>query len=98
MLDGALPRPAPEDFVIGDIRDTAEGWPDGCAALIHADIETGQAAGDAELLRWLPPLVARLLVPGGFAASGCALPHPALAPQPLPPGIGADRYHVLRRA
>ncbi len=98
VLQGAMPRPAPDDFVVGDIRDTAEGWPDACAALIHADIETGHAAGDAELLRWLPPLVARLLAPGGFAASGCALPHPALALQALPPGIAADRYHVLRRA
>ena len=97
VLDGATPRPAPDDFVVGDIRDTAAGWPDGCAALVHADIESGDAARDAGLLHWLPSLVARLLVPGGFAASGCPLPHPALAPRPLPPGIAADRYHVLRR-
>ena len=39
----------------------------------------------------------RLLAPGGFAVSGSALPHPGLAPEPLPPGVAEGRYHVLRR-
>ena len=34
---------------------------------------------------------------GSFAVSGGALPHPDLAPEPLPPGIAEGRYHVLRR-
>ena len=97
VVQGVKPRPTPEDFVVGDARDTASAWPDGCAALVHADIETGDAAGDAGLQAWLPALAARLLVPGGFAVSGAALPHPSLAPEPLPPGVAAGRYHLMRK-
>ncbi len=97
VVDGIRPRPAPDDFVVGDIRDTAAAWPDGCAALVHSDIGSGDAATDATLQAWLPRLVARLLVPGGFAVSGCALLHPRLRPEPLPPGVAEGRYHVLRR-
>ncbi len=97
VVEGVRPRPAPGDFVVGDLRDTAAAWPDGCAALVHSDIESGDAAEDVGLRAWLPALVARLLGPGGFAVSGSALPHPHLAPEPLPPGLAEGRYHVLRR-
>lgn len=96
-VDGVRPRPAPEDFVLGDLRDTAAAWPEACAALVHCDIETGDAAEDARLQEWLPGLVARLLVPGGFAVSGPALPDPKLLPEPLPPGVAEGRYNLLRR-
>ena len=89
--------PPPEDLVAGDIRDTAGRLPDGSAALIHADIETGHAAVDAGLAAWLPALVARLLAPGGYAASGAPLPDPRLVPHPLPPGVAPGRYHAVRR-
>lgn len=97
VVEGVAPRPAPRDFVVGDVRDTAALWPDGSAALVHADIETGDAALDAALAVWLPGLVARLLVPGGRAVSGCALPDARLAPQPLPPGVAEGRYHAVLR-
>ncbi len=97
VVEGVRPRPAPDDFVVGDIRDTAAAWPDGCAALVHSDIESGDAGADAGLQAWLPALVARLLAPGGFAVSGSALPDPRLRPEPLPPGVAEGRYHVLRR-
>ena len=97
FVDSVRPRPAPDDFVLGDLRDTAAAWPDGCAALVHSDIESGDSASDATLEAWLPRLVARLLVPGGFAVSGCALHDPHLEPEPLPPGIAEGRYHLLRR-
>lgn len=89
--------PPPADLVVGDIRDTAGRLPDGSAALIHADIETGNAALDAGLAAWLPALVARLLAPGGFAASGAPLSDPRLVPLPLPPGVAPGRYHAVRR-
>ncbi|RYB01702.1 class I SAM-dependent methyltransferase [Lichenibacterium ramalinae] len=89
--------PPPEDLLVGDVRDTARHLPDAGAALVHADIESGLADRDDGLGHWLPALVARLLAPGGFAASGCPLPHPRLAPHPLPPGVPAGRYFVARR-
>lgn len=86
-----------DDLMVGDIRETASRFPDGSAALVHVDIETGVAAIDAELASWLPGLVARLLVPGGYGASGAALQDPRLVPCPLPPGVPAGRYHLVRR-
>ena len=89
--------PPPADLVVGDLRDTAARLPAGAAALIHADIETGLADVDAALAAWLPALVARLLAPGGVAASGAPLDDPRLAPLPLPPGVAPGRYHAVRR-
>ena len=93
----ALSRPAPDDLVTGDVRETASRFPDGCAALIHADIETGVAECDAGLAAWLPSLVARLLTPGGYAASGAPLVHPHLTALPPPSGVPEGRYHLVRR-
>lgn len=97
VVDDLPARPPPEDFVVGDLRETASRFPDGCAALIHADIETGLAEVDAGLAAWLPALVARLLIAGGYAASGAPLADPRLVPHPLPPGVAAGRYHAVRR-
>ena len=92
-----LQRVATADLLIGDIRRTASPLLDGCAALIHSDIGTGVPDRDAELTTWLPELIARLLAPGGYAASSSKLLDPRLSPCPLPRGIHEDRYHVLRR-
>ncbi len=97
VAENPVVRLPAEDLVVGDIRETASRFADGVAALIHVDIETGVAAIDAALASWLPDLVARLLVPGGYAASGGALADPRLVPCPLPPGVPARRYHVVRR-
>ena len=95
--DMPLQRVAKDDLLIGDIRDTTSPLPDGCAALIHTDIETGVPERDAALTAWLPGLVARLLVPGGYAASSSNLLDPRLSPCPVPSGIQEGRYHILRR-
>lgn len=86
-----------DDLVVGDIRATASRFPDGAAALIHADIETGVRDTDARLASWLPGLIARLLAPGGYGASGAPLADPRLVPCPLPPNIPVGRYHAVRR-
>jgi hypothetical protein len=95
--EGPTWRPPPADTIVGDIRETSLRFADGCAALIHADIESGIEAVDAELASWLPAVVARLLAPGGYAASGAPLADPRLVPQPLPAGVREGRYHVVRR-
>ncbi len=92
-----LQRVAREDLQMGDIRNTTASWPDGCAALIHTDIETGVREHDAELTAWLPDLVGRLLVRGGYAVSSSNLLDPRLCPCPVPAGIEDNRYHLLRR-
>ena len=87
----------PADLVVGDIRETAKDWPDGSAAFIHADVETGDGRVDRELEAWLPDTVARLLKPGGYGVSGYALEDERLRPEPLPSGIEPGRYHAVRR-
>ncbi len=92
-----LQRVAADDLLLGDIRTTTSSLPDGCAALVHTDIETGDAETDTQLSTWLPGLVGRLLVPGGYAAASCDLLDPRLRPCSLPRGVPDGRYHVLRR-
>ncbi len=97
VKDLPLQRVPPDNLLIGDIRASTEPLPDGCAALIHTDIETGVREHDVELTAWLPKLIARLLVSGGYAVSSSNLLDPRLHPCPVPSGIEDNRYHLLRR-
>lgn len=97
LREAFLPEPPPEELVIGDIRDTIAAFPDGCAALLHADINTGTATDDAALVAWLAPLASRLLAPGGMVVSSIALPHPRLQALPLPATVPDGRYFLARR-
>ncbi|TIM06906.1 class I SAM-dependent methyltransferase [Mesorhizobium sp.] len=89
--------PDAEDFVLGEIRETAKRFIGIDAALVHADIGTGYDDRDAVTSTWLPDLIARLLLVGGFAVSGTPLEHPLLQRLPPPPSVPADRYFVCRR-
>ena len=90
--------PPAGDLVLGEIRETAERFANGEAALVHVDIGTGYDDKDARTLEWLPGLMARLLAPGGIAVSGLPLVHSALAPLPIPATVPQDRYFLYRRA
>lgn len=89
--------PPEGDLVLGEIRETAAAFAGIGAALVHADIGAGYDEADAKTLEWLPDLVASLLDPGGIAASGLALEHPALEPLPLPDGVPDKRYFLYRK-
>jgi hypothetical protein len=89
--------PSPENLVLGDIRQTARRFAGVGGALVHADIETGYDAVDAETAAWLTDLVPSLLVKGGIAASGLKLESAALDPLPVPADVPADRYFLYRR-
>ena len=97
IRDDCLPEPPPDEIVPGDIRDTSLRLPDGCAALVHADIDTGRASRDQDLAGWLPALVARVLTPGGVVASSFPLSHAKLDEMPLPPSVSRERYFLARR-
>ncbi|PZR00680.1 MAG: hypothetical protein DI533_09110 [Cereibacter sphaeroides] len=88
--------PPENQLVLGEIANTTASLADGSAALVHADIGTGDPDRDAITVTWLPALVARLLRPDGIAASGLPLDHPRLTPLPLPEGVKADRYFLYR--
>jgi hypothetical protein len=89
--------PAAEDLVLGNIRETAACYDGPAAALVHADIETGYDAVDAETALWLAGLMPGLLAPGGIAASGLALDAPKLQRLPVPGDVPAERYFLYCR-
>ena len=88
--------PPEEDLVLGEILETAARFTGIGAALVHADIETNYAEVDAETMRWLPPLAADLLQPGGIVASGLPLQHATLQHLDLPAGVPSGRYFLYR--
>jgi len=90
--------PPEGDLVLGEIRETAEQFAKGEAALVHVDIGTGYEDKDARTLEWLPQLMVRLLKAGGIAVSGLPLVHPELQPMPIPETVPQDRYFLYRRA
>ncbi len=93
--------PDRDHLIEGDFFDTLpnalERLP-GPAALLHADIGTGDPARNARLARWLAGVVPPLVAIGGHVASDQALDDPRLAPLPLPAEVPAGRYHLYRRA
>jgi hypothetical protein len=89
--------PSAENLVLGEIRETASRFAGAGGALVHADIETGYDAVDAETAAWLTDLVPSLLMEGGIVASGLKLESAALDALPVPADVPADRYFLYRR-
>jgi hypothetical protein len=90
--------PAPEDLVLGDIKETARGFANIGAALVHSDLGSGIPERDRETLLWLPGIVPTLLAPGGLALSDLKLEDSRLLPRPLPEAVAESRYHLYVRA
>ena len=91
--------PAPQFMLLGEFSDTlprAAALHAGRAALIHADIGSGDKAASLALAAWAAPFWAAILAPGGLLLSDQPVTAPGLAPVGLP-DAAARRYHVLRR-
>lgn len=90
----------PEQFqVIGDFRDTlpaARARIGGPAALIHADLGTGDEAASAALAWRITGLLVAILAPGGVLVGDQSMSHRRLEPMPPPRGVAADRYYLYR--
>lgn len=89
--------PPPDRLLLGELHHTLPGFDAGPVALIHADLGTGDAEASAALARWLGPVLAPLLAPGGLVLSDQALCDPRLAVLALPAPIPAGRYFAYRR-
>lgn len=89
--------PAEGDLVLGEIAQTARDFLGCGAAMVHADIGTGDDARDAVTLTWLPQLVTGLLTPDGIGVSGLPLDIAGLTPLPVPQSVPQDRYFLYRR-
>ncbi len=91
--------PPSDDLIEGDFRETIPGalaLIGAPAALIHADIGSGERAATAALARWLGPLLAPLAAAGAVIVSDQPLDIPGAQPFPLPEIVAEGRYNILR--
>jgi len=93
--------PAAGHLVAGDILDTLPPFLDEhgprCAALIHADIGSGDDAENGRLARKLSPLLAPLLAPGALFLADRAFDLPACDDISGETGVEIGRYFVYRQ-
>lgn len=90
--------PPARDLIEGDFRETipsAAAVTGAPAALIHADIGSGDREATAALAAWLGPMLAPLAAPGAVVVSDQRLLVPGGAPFPLPEIVAEGRYHML---
>lgn len=91
--------PPKEDLIEGDFLDTIPdamkhiGQP---AALIHADIGSGDRAATAALAEWLGGEIGALAAPGAMIVSDQPLPVEGADEFPLPEVVAEGRYNMLR--
>ncbi|MEM8663133.1 MAG: class I SAM-dependent methyltransferase [Pseudomonadota bacterium] len=94
---GVLP-PA-ERMVIGNIRDTlpfALPRLGDRAALIHNDLGSADAVGNAVVAAWLAPAIEAVARPDALVVTSFPLPFSSSVSLPLPDGIAPGRYHLIR--
>jgi S-adenosyl-L-methionine methyltransferase len=87
-------------LLVGDFRGTLPAFAAkhrGGAALVHADIGSGDEAATAALARWLGPTLMPMLAQDAIVLCDQPLDAAGLVLQPLPPGVPPDRYFIYRR-
>ncbi len=91
--------PDQEHLFLGDVFETlplALARFEGKAALIHADIGSGDEAANAQLAAGLAPYLGRLLAPGGILVSDQNIPIAGAIDLALPESVRPGRYHMRR--
>lgn len=92
--------PADADLFLGDFLENLPGamarlgQP---AALVHADIGTGDKVASMELARMITGFVVDLLADRGLLLSDQPFDDDRLFPEALPDGVPPGRYHFQRR-
>ncbi len=93
--------PPTERLIVGDIFETVppfiERHGEGCAALIHSDMGTGDEALNRKMALRLSPLMEALLQPGGILLADRAFEMPGCVDVSSGTGIPQGRYFVYRR-
>jgi hypothetical protein len=93
--------PPADHLLLGDFRETLVAVRPRLgsgAALIHADIGSGDEAQNARLAAELAPLLARLLTRRGVLLGDQAMAAPGLAALPPPADVKPGRYFLYRAA
>lgn len=91
--------PADEDLFLGDFRDTLPGAAKRIgvkAALVHADIGTGEAVSTAAITKFVAEHLAPMLSPGAVVVSDQPIDGDGWETLPLPEGIKLGRYFLKR--
>lgn len=92
--------PDAEHLFLGDIHETLPAAAErfaGQVALIHSDIGTGDATGNAAIAAFLSEYLDRLLRSGGLAICDQPLSLARSETVPPPEGVAPDRYFLYRR-
>ncbi len=95
-----LSRPDDAHLIVGDLAETLPRAVlrfRGRVAFVHADLGSGDAAADRALSRFIAPLVAEAVAPGGMAASDQALVIAGWQSVPPPSGVAESRYFLYRK-
>ncbi len=94
---GSLPDA--DHLILGDMLETlpvAKVRLPAPAALVHADVGSGDPAASEAFARRLGPLLVPLLAPGSVILADQDMGMSQWRPQPLPAGVAAGRYHMWR--
>jgi len=93
--------PPDEYLIVGDVFETLpvfiERFGPGCAALIHADVGTGDEEANRELAKGLSPYFETLLELGGLLVADRAFDLPSCTDISSRTGVAEGRYFVFRR-
>ena len=92
--------PPPDRLIVGDILTTLPGFRDrfeGAAALIHADIGTGDEEENRRLAARLSPLIAPLVRPGGLLLADRVFALEGYRDVSDETGVDPGRYFAYRR-
>ncbi|MBM3522993.1 MAG: hypothetical protein FJX57_08555 [Alphaproteobacteria bacterium] len=91
----------PQAFLtLGEIRETLPAFATrglGLAAMVHADLGSGDPVKTRAMADWLGPVLPPLLTPGGLVLSDQSLAAPGLVEIKPPVGELAWRYFVYKR-
>lgn len=89
--------PPAADLIEGDFRETlgdAAAKIGAPAAMVHADIGSGDRDATAALAAWLAPVLRPFLAPGAVIVSDQLIDVPGTDAFPLPETVAEDRYHI----
>jgi hypothetical protein len=96
---GSLPDKG--KLILGDIFETMPGFTkrmgQAIAALVHADIGSGDEDRNREVARRMAPLVEPLLLPGGLLLADRPFNMPGCEDISRDTGVSDGRYYVYRR-
>ncbi|MHA1568762.1 MAG: class I SAM-dependent methyltransferase [Alphaproteobacteria bacterium] len=92
--------PDDEHMILGGFAETVPGAAariGAPAALVHADIGSGDKAATAALAANLAPALAALVAPGGVLVSDQPMAGPGWAALDPPDGVASERYFIYLR-